>query len=82
MSEWCELAVDLIEARTAAVLILPPVQTSLARAVEQTIAWHVRAGRWDDARLLLRRLRHTAGGTVYSAVREDFVLFLNPRRYG
>ncbi len=82
MSEWCELAVDLIEARTAAVLILPPVQTSLARLVEQTIAWHVRARRGDDARLLLRRLRRTAEGTAYSAVCEDFVLFLNPRRYG
>jgi hypothetical protein len=82
MSEWCELAVDLIEARTAAVLILPPLRASLARLVNQTIAGHVRTRRGDDARLLLHKLRRTVKDTADSAVCDDFVLFLNPRRYG
>jgi hypothetical protein len=78
--EKLALAVDLMEAGTPAVLILPVLPGDCLEAIAEVIHRHVNSRRAEDARVLRHELRTTLDG-VGKDVLGDVVLFVNAKRY-
>jgi len=78
--EKLALAVDLMEAGTPAVLILPVLPGDCLEAIAGVIHRHVNSRRAEDARVLRHELRTTLDG-VGRDVLGDVVLFVNAKRY-
>lgn len=81
LPEKLELAADLIEAGTPAVLIVPAVPAEQVDAIAKAIAKHAKRRRGYDGLQLRSKLWWSLSGSSDRSMRDDLLLLRNPRSH-